>query len=475
MNPGFSMNTSRHTTYYRATHIFFFFFSFSLLLSSASLNIAEATTVTVSAEGLADPGNDSFQADRNLLYDALLNDAKKQAIEKVVGMYVKSQSLRENYSTIEDTVLSQTQGFIKQIIQKSEPWLGKDGFMHILIKAEVYTTKAQMALEEMNRSERIKLIKHAGNPRISVAILIKDHDRDSTVEPHRSTIAENILKEKISEFGYRVFSEKEGLEKKNAPDYTMRNTTDFSIRGEVKFKEQKLKLQTSGLEMTKLAITSWTVNCISRNTGEEIYFNNTIPSKKSYNTEDEAIRAVGQLIGSEFSQDFFEQHLMQRTATYELEVHSLPVYDAAVLFKKELIGLRPVLNADLKSYDATQGALYEVEFSKGELDFSEYLNIHVLKPLNYKFGRKAFSLVSVKNQLIQVAFQEAGNSTQLVAQFEEKPPSSLAMATPVRLHKIASTKGALEKVEAVNPSAVNVVKEYRRSGGKTSLQAIRDF
>ncbi|MCL7489066.1 MAG: hypothetical protein M8357_12940 [Desulfobulbaceae bacterium] len=460
-----------------------------LMMPAAPDCHAAADTVIVSAEGLADPNADAFKRDKAILYDALLDDARKQAIEKVVGIYVDSRSLVENYSLIEDNVLTQTRGFIKQILQKSDPWLGEDGFMHILIKAEVYTSKAENALREMSRMQRVRLIREAGNPRISVAITVRDSERDAFTEPERSPIAENILKEHISSFGYRVWSEEVARESNlanaekslvtgqadQAAYYAHRQGSDFAILGEVKFKPINLTLKTSGIEINKFTITSWTVKCLDSATGEELYFNNKIPARRSWNSEDEALMAIGQLIGEEFSREFFEQQLLQRTRIYQLEVQGLPVYDAAVLFKKELIGLRPVLNVDLRAFDDLGGASYEVEFSGNELDFSEFLNSAVLAPLNSKFGKRVFSLVSVQKQQIKVLFQGFNRPAEIITLFKEKPPSSLASATPIRLNQIAATRGSLKKVEEINPKGVETVLEHRKSGGKTSLEAIRNF
>lgn len=390
---------------------------------SADTCLAANDTMIVSAEGLADPDDEAFRHNKEALDGALVEDAKKQAIEKVVGMYIDTKSLEQNYQSIDEGVLTQTNGYIKRIIQKSEPWLGEDGFMHILIKAEVYTTKAQVALQDMSRRQRVQFLRKVGDPRISVAIMIKDHDRDSRTAPQRSSIAENVLKEYIADFGYRVFSEKTA-QKRNEMDakqslaagnteqvayYANRKYADFVIRGDVKFKQVSIKLKTSGLEINKRKITSWTVKCIDNVSGEELYFNNKIPARKAWSTEDEALKSIGQLMGEEFSKEFFQQHLMQQTAVYELEVQSLPLYDAAVLFKNELVGLRPILNVELRSFDSIGGAMYEVEFSGRELDFSEYINKYVLTPLNYKFGQRAFSLISIQRKLVKVAFQGSKN------------------------------------------------------------------
>ena len=428
---------------------------------------AADNTVIISAEGLADPNTETFKQDKEALLNTLLTDAKKQAVEKVVGIYMDNPLLMQNYSSIDKNILTRNQEFIKEILQKSEPWLGGDGFMHILVKAEVYATKVEDALREMGK-QRTRLIRNAGNPRISVAITVRDSKRDSQTKPERSSIAENILKEHISAFGYRVWPEETA-----SPTHSQ--ASDFAIQGEVKFKPINLKLKTSGIEINKLTITSWTVKCQDSTTREEIYFNNTIPARRSWNTEDSALAAIGELIGKEFSREFFEQHLLQKTRLYQLEVKGLPDYDVAALFKKELIGLRPVLNVDLRSFDNTDGALYEVEFSATDLDFSEILNNEVLKPLNNKFGHQVFSLSSVKNLLIKVLFQGTGRASKVAAQFEDKPPSSLATATPVRLNQVAATRGALQKVEEINPKGVEKVMEHRRSGGKASLEAVQNF
>ena len=61
--------------------------------------------------------------------------------------------------------------------------------------------------------------------------------------------------------------------------------------------------------ITKYALTSWTVKCIDRATGEEIYFNTTLPKGVgSWASEEEALKAIGTKIADEFSRDFFLQH-----------------------------------------------------------------------------------------------------------------------------------------------------------------------
>jgi len=475
---------------------FVLFFSFTLLLDGVYLvKICQGeNTVIVTAEGLADPNADTYKRDKGLLLDALLDDAKRQAIEKVVGIYVEGRSLVENYSLIQDRVLSQTRGLIKKIHKKSEPWLGKDGFMHILIRAEVYSEQAQDALRQMSRAQRIDLIRDFGNPRIAVSVTVRDSRRGSKIKPERSQVAENILKEYMSKFGYRVWSEEIGREidvanaEKSlirgqadmAAYYSHRRGSDFIIRGEVKFKPISLKLKSSGIEINKFQLTSWTVKCGDNRSGEEIYFNNKIPTRMSWNTEDAALAAVGSLIADEFSKKFFDSLMLQKSRIYQLEVQGLPSYDSGVLFKKELIGLRPILNVDFRSFESSTGAVFEVEFSGNELKFPELLSKVVLGSLNAKFKKNVFHLESVQGSIVKILFKGSRNEEKVLREFETSPPSSFASATPERLAGIALTKVSLKKVGEINPEAVATVIEYRKGGEKQSsvnksIEAIKDF
>lgn len=477
-------------------------FLFLTLVSTMTLLMGEswvtpslfaAETVIVTAEGLADPNADTYRRDKGLLMDALLDDAKRQAIEKVVGIYVEGSSIVSNYSLIQDSVLSQTRGLIKKILKQSEPWIGKDGFIHILIRAEVYSDQAQDALRQMSRAQRIDIIRDFGNPRVAVSIKVRDSKRGTYVQSERSAIAENVLKERISRFGYRVWSEdvRQEIDKTNAEKsivrgqadmaayYAHRRTTDFIIRGEAKFKPISIRLEASDIEINKIQLTSWTVKCIDNRTGEEIYFNNQVPTRMSWNTEDAAVAAVGSLIGEEFSKRFFESQMLQKSRLYMLEVQGLPSYDTGIMFKKELIGLRPVLNVDFRSFESQTGAVYEVEFTGNELKFPELMNTAVLGALNAKFRKDVFSLDSVEGRIVKVVYKGSRNEEKLLEKFENGPPSSFATATPERLATIALTQESLKKVKEINPEAVAAVMQYQSdtpgSGKSKSIQTIRDF
>jgi len=419
------------------------------LLLSPPPGRAQPESIVVSAEGLADPEAETYQRDKGLLLDALREDARRQVVEKAVGTFVESATLVENYELIHDRVLTRSKGLIKRIVKESDPWLGEDGFMHLLLKAEVYLTSVRDAVESMSRAERLNLIQEHGNPRIAVSVSVRDAERGTNVPPERSAIAENVVKERISGFGYRVWSERE----KGQGD------EDFEIHGEVKFMPRSVKLKASGLTLTKYVLTSWTVNCTASDTGEEIYFNTKVPKSKGWASEDEALEEIGRLIGQEFSRDFFEDHLMRPSRIFQLQVAGLPDYDTGLLLKKELIGLRPVLNVDLRDFDADGQSVYEVEFSGKRGNFVRIVNDTVVKPLNLKLEADVFRLTAARGDSVDLAFRPEGDVDEVVRKFEEMPPASLADAPAGRLESLDLAEASMKKVAEINPDAA------RRLGG----------
>jgi len=448
-----------------------------------------ADTITVTAEGLADPNAETYKRDKGLLLDDLRADAKRQIIEKAVGSYVESSTLMQNYALINDKVLSRSQGLIKRVIKESQPWMGDDGFAHILMTAEVYVGEVKTALDEMGKQERVSLLKEAGNPRISVRIDIRDAERGENVKLERSVIAENILKERIKSFGYRVWSEEqqtklrtELVEKsqlEGQTDVTVSasqvKSADFSILGEAKFKQVSVTLQASGLTVTKYVLTSWSVKCVDNNTGEEIYYNNKVPQKQSWADEDQAIEEIGKLIGSEFSKEFFQEHMQAPSKTFQLQVLGLPNYDAGQLLRKEFIGLRPVLNVEFRDFDRSGLSLYEVEFAGSRANFNQLLNNTIIAPLNAKLGENAFTFDSSHGDTVRVSYRSSLKPEELAAKLQGMPPAGLAQASPERIREVVKTEDTLKKVAAVAPDAAKKVEEKGLLKPGQALDAVKNF
>lgn len=468
-------------------------FTTAALIWAAALpgltHAADSKTMVITAEGLADPNADTYKRDKGLLVDDLRADAKRQVVEKAVGSFVESSTLMQNYTLIHDKVLTRSQGLIKRVIKESQPWVGEDGFAHMLMTAEVYVGDVKTALNEMGRQERVSLLKDMGNPRISVVINIRDAERGADIKPERSAVAENILKERVKSFGYRVWSEEQSVKLRTelmensqlagqteaTVSASQVKSADFSIVGEAKFKTVAVKLQASGLEVKKYVLTSWSVKCVDNHSGEEIYYNNKVPQKQSWADEDQAIEEIGRMIGSEFSKDFFEDHLQAPAKMYQLQVMGLPSYDAGQLLKKEFIGLRPVLHIDFRDFDRSGMSLYEVEFAGSRSNFNQLLNNTILSPLNAKLGEQAFLLDSSHGQSVRVSFRSKLKPEEFMQKLQGLPPAGLNQASAERIREVVKTEDTLKKVAAVAPDAAKTVSDQGLLNPGKALDAVKNF
>lgn len=417
-----------------------------IVLSFSFLFANTAKTVVVSAEGLADPNADIYKKDRGIMLDDLRKDAKRQLIEKAVGVFVDSYTLVENYIAIEDKVLSRSNGLIKKIIKESPMWVGDDGFAHILMEAEVFIDSVKNSLKELTKAQKISMIKTEGNPRISVNIKIKNSP---------SIIAENKLKEHIKKFGYTVWSEK-GEKSYQKPDFT--------INGEVKFKTLKHKLKASGITLEKTVLTSWSVNCIDRNSLEEVYFNNKVPKKRSWNSQDEAIEEIGTLIGKEFSADFFMEKLNNPIKTFLVEIEGLPNIEVAQLFKKEFIGLRSILSVNFRTFNSKGVSVYEIDFGGVGKNFAMITEEGVIAPINKKLGKETLKLVAFNGNIFQLSFSQHNKNEDVSKTLQTIPPASLSLASKERLAQVVKSDETQKRLKALstqeNESVMSSIKNF---------------
>ena len=229
----------------------------------------EPGAVVISAVGLVDATDARYQTDKALLTADLRADSRSQLVEKAVSMLVERKSLAKNYDVVRDKLLSRSGDFVTTVVRESAPETGKDGFASLTTEAVVNVKAVQKSLNEMSRNERVEFIRASGDPRVAVRIVTRDADRpDAPAQP--SPAAENILKDRIKSFGFRTWSEEAARDGKSAPD--------FVVEGEATIKRLSMKLEASGLVVTKYALNGWTIKCVDRATGEEIYYNTKIPT-----------------------------------------------------------------------------------------------------------------------------------------------------------------------------------------------------
>ena len=385
---------------------------------------ADPGTVVISAVGVADPSNPRYQSDKTLLQGDLRADSRGQVVEKALGLLVERKSLASNYDVVQSKLLSQSGSYINTVMQESEPRVGKDGLMSMTTQAVVNVRALQKSLNQMSRDERIELIRAKGDPRIALRIAVRDADRPD-VPPFPSPVAENILKARIKSFGFRTWSA-------DAPDASS-DAADFTVEGEAKVKRLSMRLEASGLTVTKYALTSWTVKCIDRATGEEVYYNTTLPKGVgSFATEEDALRAIGTKVGEEFSRDFFLQHVTGSGQKVALVIAGVP--DASEpLVVRELIGLPAVMS--VRPAEPARGHAYDVQLA-GSGPVSDIVAAEVLPPLNAKLGQPCFSVGPVGADQVTVNFDARCADAAVLSRLETNPPAGLYGAPPARLKTI---------------------------------------
>jgi serine/threonine-protein kinase len=391
-------------------------------------------TMLISAVGLIDPNDPRYQNDKALLQSDLRADSKGQLIEKALGLLLDTKSLAKNYDVLKDKLLSKSGSYIMTVVRESEPRMGKDGLMSITTQAVVNVKAVQKSLNQMSREERIDLIRANGNPKVAVQISVRDADQPNAA-PQTSPVAENILKERIKSFGFRTWSEGESGADKGA---------DSLIQGEARVKKLSARLEASGLTVTKYALTSWTVKGIDRETGEEIYYNTTLPKGVgSWASEEEALKAIGTKIADEFSRDFFLQHVSVTGQKVTLTVQGMPDAAAEDLLARELVGLPEVITAiprppaNPRSYDLLLA---------GSGTAGDAVAIGVLKPLNAKLGLECFTLGGIAGDQVSVVFDKRCADASVLSRLETNPPAGLYGAPAGRQKTVVKNPETLRKL-----------------------------
>ncbi|MFZ2307637.1 MAG: serine/threonine-protein kinase [Rhodoferax sp.] len=381
----------------------------------------EPGTMVISALGLVDPKDARFSGDAGAAQAESRADAMRQLVEKAVALYVDKDSINKNYAVLDRKLLSQPGAYIKTMIQEGAAATGQDGLLQTEARAVVKVRDVQKSLNQLSKEERIEFIRNNGDPKVSIQMSIRNADTTQALPPERSMVAENVVKERIKSFGFRVWSADGEL-----PAGTKAQPSDFQIQGEVKLKVLSAKLPASGLTITKTALTSWTVKAIDKASGEEVYLNTINPQGKSWASEDQALAEIGKLVGDEFSKNFFLEHFNFSAQKVNLNIAGLPDATAAKLVLRELRGFRQVLDAQ----PVGDAGKYQLQLAEGNA--SDLINDGVLKPLNAKLGQACFALAGSSGADVNVSFSTACADAAVRARLDTLPPAGLQSAAGAR-------------------------------------------
>ncbi len=383
--------------------------------------VLEPGNTIVSALGLVNPTDPRFNGDVGAAQAEARADAKRQLVEKVLALYVDGGSLNKNYAVIQEKLLSQSGSFIKTVLQEGAPRTGKDGLLESETRAVVMVRAVQKSLNQLSKEERIDFIRNNGDPKVAIQMTVANADAAQSLPAARSQLAENVVKERIKSFGFRVWSNED--DGKTHPDA---RKADFLIQGEAKVKQLSAKLAASGLTITKTVLTSWTVSAIDKSTGEEIYLNTVMPQGKSWPSEDQALGDIGRLMGDEFSKSFFLQHFSFGVRRTVLNVSGVPDASVAHLLLRELRGVRRVVDAQM----VDPGGRYLLQLPEGSA--ADLVQDAVIRPLNAKLGQNCLALGSSNDREVNVSFSSVCADAATRARLESMPPAGLLNAPDAR-------------------------------------------
>jgi serine/threonine-protein kinase len=397
----------------------------------------EPGVMIISAIGLADPSDQKYQADKSLLSADLRADSRSQLVEKAIALYLDRASFAKNYNRLRDKLLSKSGDYIASIVHEGEPQLGNDGLMYVTTQAVVKVREVQKSLNQMSHDERIDFIRNNGDPKISVTISVGGENTHAPAQ--NSQVAENLLKARIKSFGFRIWSDDPQVPAAQG------NGAEFAVVGEAKLKKLSARLAASGITIEKYILTSWTVKCIDKLSGEEIYYNNKLPiATGSWATEEQALAAIGGKIADEFSRDFFVQHFHASERKVTLKIDGLPDKGVENAIARELVGLQPVIGVTRRAGGAS--AVYELQLSGGMGPLGDLVAGAVLKPLNAKLGQACFNLGASTGEQISVAFDKACSDKAVLARLEANPPASLYAAPFARQKSVLKDPNAIRKL-----------------------------
>jgi serine/threonine-protein kinase len=186
------------------------------------------------------------------------------------------------------------------------------------------------------------------------------------------------------------------------------------------------------------------VKCTDRESGEEIYFNNTLPKGAgSWASEEEALRAIGDKLAGEFSRDFFLQHFAVSGQNVVLKLAGVADAKTADLFGHELIGLGTVLRSAARP--GTSPRTFDVQLSGGG-SLQDLVAEGILKPINAKLGKTCFGLGASGGDEVTIARDPTCTEAGVIKQLESALPAGLYEAPPSRQRSVVKNPEMLKKL-----------------------------
>lgn len=124
--------------------------------------------------------------------DSALNDAKRNAVEQIVGSYISSETITSQYSVLNDEIYAKSVGFVTNIQVLDEG--RRNGLYYVHANINVNTNPDS---ELMNQ---IAMIKSLGDPRIGVVVF--KNQGSYYAEMQYDDITEEAVNDKLINLGF---------------------------------------------------------------------------------------------------------------------------------------------------------------------------------------------------------------------------------------------------------------------------------
>ncbi len=142
------------------------------------------TTQTVEGEGMG------------MTRDAALTGAKRDAVEKGIGVVVASETLVKNFAVVEDRIISKANGFIKTYDEISASQ-GPDGLWTLRIRAVVTDILDELVKDQLAMDLLLSWVRH---PRFMVIL------QETNIEDTNSNVAATEVGRLLSSKGFEIVS-----------------------------------------------------------------------------------------------------------------------------------------------------------------------------------------------------------------------------------------------------------------------------
>jgi serine/threonine-protein kinase len=268
------------------------------------------------------------------------------------------------------------------------------------------------------------------------------------------------IQNRLKHFGYKVISEDDAVSlqeerlklmltkgfSQEIANVFVKKPSDISVTGMIKLKRSP-KIEVAGVEVQTTLLTAWSLEAVDNHASEVIFSENFRPPRgTAYNDEDEAIMEVGRKVGNLFSRDIFKDYVLRPSHDILVTFAGIRERDLAKMMKKELLGLRSVLNVNFREFLSGGETVFEVEFGGSRENFSDVLDGVILEALNRKYGARTFAIQEEHGDVVRITVDGEGAVTR--ERMEQGVPTQLTGAVAEgRIKEVVKSPELLSRYE----------------------------